>query len=456
MREKESAGPRGCARWRVRAVAAALLGWIGLATSPSLAWESDYGAGTSLAHQSNVTRSASNPRSDWITTLFGGVAFEERDVDFNGNLLAQMEVRNYMRDVYPDDRAFYLNGFAVWDLSPRVMTWSVEELYREALIDLTQPDVPTNRTKNNTLSTGPNVTLNPDAANSMQLGGRISRYDVRGTGDNFRRSAYWRLLRRLRDPTTWSVNYEVVRVNFTDPGTTEPQVLREDWYARFDESTFPNRATLDVGRTRVTREGRESLEGKLLRLTFARRLSFDATVQASYEEQYSDTFTDSLRWVTSPSVPGGITVVPPGGSVVAGDAYYGRRGNLVYRYGELGAGASFGVAAYANNIDYLTTSPDYQERGARLDVGARPWGPGRLYASATFNKREFPAIDQTDVDRYAVLGAIYGLTRNVSLTLEGSRLSRSGNGPLGSYVDWRGMLQLAYSSGRLYTPSSRR
>jgi len=421
-----------------------------------MAWQSAYGGGYSWTHESNINHSATDPRSEWIEVLFVGAAFEEHEADFNGRLLAQAEARNYVRNVYGDDKGLYVNGSAVWNVAPRLMSWSVDELYRESLIDIAQPDVPTNRARNNTLSTGPDFTLTFNSTNFAEVGGRISRYDIRGPGDNRRRSLYTRLVHRRSARTNLSMNYEVADIHYTDLVTEPSQVLREDWFVRVERLPTPHQMTLDVGRTRVTPSGRESLEGKLVRFTGTRQLTSESALRAWYERQYSDTFSDSLRWVVTPSVPGGSVLIPTGSDAAAGDSYLGKRGELSYERGDPSGRLSYSGSVFARDVDYVTSNSDYREHGGRLDWGWRPFGETRLYATTAQTKRHFTGLEQTDIDRYSAVGAIYAISRSLSLTLEGSRLSRTSDGPLGTYVDWRGMIQLGYSSHPLYAPMSRR
>lgn len=425
------------------------------ATPSALAWQSAYGGGYSWTYDSNITASGSDPVPEWREILFAGMAFEEHESDFDGNLLAQGELRNYVRNTYSDDKSLYLNGSAVWKVAPRVLDWRIEELYREALFDITQPDTPDNRAKSSTFSTGPDVTVRFNSSNYAQIGGRYSRYDIRGPGDNQRRSMSSRLTHEFTDLTNISMNYEAADILYADP-VTYPLVLREDWYGRLERRSMSNRATLDVGKTRVTRYGGEPLNGRLLRFEGLRRLTSESSIRASYEEQYSDTFSDSLRYIVSASVPGGAVLIPTGSDAAAGAPYFGKRGDLAYANGDPSTSIAFGGRVYARDVDYLIDSPDYREFGGRLDGEWRPAGDFRFNAIGVYNKRRFQDTDQTDVDRYAALALIYKISRTLSLTFEGSRISRSSNGPQGSYVDLRGMVQLGYSSGPQYIPFSRR
>src|SRR5262245_49339903 len=89
--------------------------WASVSCGPLFAGLFDYGGGTSLTYESNITRTPA-PRPEWTAALFGGAAYEEHTVDLNARGLAQIEFRNYLRNVYQDDHSAYINGAAVYTI----------------------------------------------------------------------------------------------------------------------------------------------------------------------------------------------------------------------------------------------------------------------------------------------------------------------------------------------------
>jgi hypothetical protein len=128
---------------------------------------------------------------------------------------------------------------------------------------------------------------------------------------------------------------------------------------------------------------------------------------------------------------------------------------------------SFTLRAYARSVNFQQLNLDNDERGGRFDWAWRFAGQTQIYAYTTYLKRTFRLDDQKatpvnvvphqqDVERNTSVGATWGLSRNVTLTFEGGRIERATTGPLGSSVDWHGMLLLGYSTGPLFTARSRR
>jgi len=437
-----------------------------LAAASVMGGESAFGGGYALSHESNITRVSVDPRPEWIQQIFGGLVYQEHTVDVNAQLLAQVEKRNYLRNVYADDVGVFLNGAGVWTMSPQFLSWSFEELYREARVDITAPDVPSNRSKSSTLNTGPEVNLRLDAIDWAVLGARYGRFDIVGPGDNVHYSAYARWVHQVSPLTSLSLNYEPMRVYF-ESGASYSRVLREDRFLRFDTRSLPNSLVIDAGTTRVTREGTPDLTGQLLRMTAARQLTSDVALQAAYVNQYSDTFTDTLRGVTSATVPGE-AVLLPGTDVISGDIYHNRRGELAYVNGQPDSSMAYALRGYVRRIDYQQqTSYDNDERAGRIDWAWRYSGRTQIYAYASYLKRTFRNVDpnqppptlvpnQKDVERNTTVGATWGVGQNVTVSFEGGPLERATTGTQGGSVDWRAMLLLGYSTGPLYTVRSRR
>ena len=449
--QPDSAIPRP--RSRSKGLHVALACWAAFSCGSLLAGQYDYGGGYSLTYDSNITRTP-DPRSEWTNALFLGVAYEEHTVDLNARFLGQAEYRNYLRNVYQDDHSGYVNGAAIWTISPQLFSWTAEENFRQVRVNLTQADVPTNRTEVSAFSTGPDFTIRFDAVNAAEIGGRYDRFDIRGPGDNQRYSGYARLIHRVSPYTTLSGNFEAARIDFED-SVTFPQVFRMDGFVRFDMRQLPHVLTLDIGTSRVTRQGAPELDGRLGRFVFSRQLTSESTLEVSYLSQYSDTFTDSLRAIAGPMFPADSAIVP-GADVVTGDPYYLQRGEIDFSSGAPGARFGYSLRGYARKVDYLTENLDFNDWGTWLDLSWRPAFPTRVYLVGRYSRRTFLDFDETDVDSTRTAGVTYALNRNMSLTFEASQTVHSSTIPSSGYVDWRGVLLLGYSTGPVYSAQSRR
>jgi hypothetical protein len=434
-----------------------MLCWACLGPAPLLAGQSDFGVGLSLIHENNIGRDETNPRAEWTEALMGGFFYRENTGDVSARVLAQMERRRFARHVYSDDTNYFLDGAGVWTISPRQFAWTVEDTFRQVLLDITAQDTPINRTKSNAFSTGPDFTFPLSSSNSIVIGGRYGRLDIeKSINDNRHRSAYVRGLHLLSPQTTLSLNYEAGRA-YLEPGAQAfARILREDWFARYETYFSANSAVIDVGTSRVTRYGGEALDGRrFARFTMTEAFSSQSVLRFTLSDQYSDTYSDMIKGVTSSTAPADTGAGGPHGPDFAnGDLYRSRRSDLAFTNSDGRFG--YTLQAYGRHIDFVTLPQDFRENGWRFLWTWVYSGAMRFNASSDYAKRTFEDLDREDKDRTLSAGVVFRLNRNLTITAEGARIERHSTVPFNSFVDDRVMLLLGYSTGPLYDARSRR
>jgi hypothetical protein len=434
-----------------------MLGWGWACATPIHAGEFDFGVGLSLAHNSNIARVETNPQSEWSQALMAGLSYRENTIDVTARVLGQMERRRFYNHTFSDDTGGFLDGAAVWTILPRRFTWAVEDAFRQVLLNITAPDTPTNRTKSNSLSTGPDFTFPLSSTNSAVIGGRYGRIDIENSiNDNRRYTAYVRGVHALSAQTKLSLNYEAGRAYFEPGAQVFPKILREDWFGRYENRSSANSTTVDVGTSRVTRYGGPALEGgRLARLTLSEAFSSQSTLRLALSDQISDTYTDLIAGVVSSTAPRETGVVALSGSAFAsGDLYHSKRGDLAYVNNDGRFG--YTLQAYGRRVDFVTLSQDYHEKGGTFLWTWLYSGAMRFNATADYTKRTFESLDREDKDRNFGAGVTYRLNQNVTIAMEGGRTERESTKASSSFVDNRVMLLLGYSTGPLYTVQSRR
>ena len=413
-----------------------------------------------LAHDSNITRTT-DPSAEWTEALFAGIGYAERTADFTARLLAQVERRDFVRNTFQNDTAYFLNGAAVWTIAPQQLSWTVEDLAGESLLNLTAPDTPANRVKTNALNTGPEFTFRVNPTNMPVIGARYGRYDIEGPGDNQRYTGYARWLYQLSPPEKLSVNYEATRVNFTPP-TLLPNFLRQDMFLRYERLSSLNSLILEGGTTRIQRYGGDQTNGGLARVAVLHALTSGAAVRLNLSDQISDSASDLLRGVTNAAttmIPGtsveAAAAAPlTGSNVTTGDVYRSRRGELTYvaQSGRI----AYNLQGYTRRVDYATLDQnDYHEAGGRLTLTWIQTGAVRIYAYADYVRRAFPNLDERDTDRTSTLGVTYRLAPSLFVSAESGRIERESNFPQLSFLDRRVSLLLGYSTGLPYSPYRR-
>jgi hypothetical protein len=414
------------------------------------------GTGTALTYETNIGRVETNPRPDWIQSLFGGVLYSEKMGSFSARAIAQVEWRHFYRGTFSDDRTGYLDESAIWTLVPQRLTWILDDTFREVLFNVTAPDTPANRTKSNSLNTGPDLRFAVDPANALIFSGRYGRFDVKDSnGDNHRYSGIVRGLHAFSPQTSVSLNYEAAKVFFEPLAQIFPEVLIQNAFARFDTLNAGNGGTVDVGRSRVTRYTAEPLEGRLLRVSFIRALSRELEVRLAYADQISDTYSDQIKGIASSQAPSDAGVVGAGTTNFGtGDLYHTKRGEL--SVSSRAYVVDYTLVGYGRKVNFFTIDRnDYDEIGGRIG-GNWISGARRLQVYADYTKRDFFNLDRIDIMRNVGLGVDYRLSSNVTATLFGSIARQDSTVPGNSFVDQRVMLAVGYSTGRGYDIVSRR
>jgi hypothetical protein len=431
--------------WCVAALCSA-----GLESATAFAGELGYGGGYSVAHDSNITRVPIDPIADWTQTLFGGFAYQESTSDLNMRILAQAERRMYS-NTYVDEKAYFLDAFAVWSISPKQFTWMVADYANQVPISLTAVDTPTNRTNANSFNTGPDLTYRISPSDSAALAARYGRLDIQGPGDNERYSGSARLLHQMSTEANLSLNYVVTRVDFQDPSSFIDYLL-EAWFVRFEVRPSPSGITVDLGRARVDQGGVPRSPARYARIALAYQLTHESSLYASAESQYSDTAIDLLGGVTSALQP------PAAPSTISATAitgpYYGRRADLGFNYG--GERLQFTARGYARSVDYLQSDQSYDERNGHVELTWFYSGTTRVRAYSDYTRRAFLDFFEEDTVRVSSLAVGYKVNRNISIGAEASLVQGQSTVPANNFVDRRASLSVSFTTGPLYPAASRR
>lgn len=450
----------------------ALLSWAGSGRVPVFAAEYDVGGGYALARDSDITRGTTStkcpspPCPEWTEQLFGGLAYTENSTELTARLLAQVEKRHFVRDVYPDDSGFFLDGAAVWTISPRFFTWTVQDVYRELNTSPTDPATPATLQKTNSLSTGPEFTFRVNPTDTPTIGARYGQFRLHGTqtgtestGDSDRYTLYALWLHQMSAATTLSPNLVATRIHF-EPPALYSDISREDYFFRANYVQPNVRQTADVGTTRLVEYGGQDYNGKLLRYTGQWVRTTESALRIFLADQISDTYTDAIQnqdyeISTIPSIRGEAAAMPITVTNFAiPDIYHSQLGELTYANRNEALG--YTVEGHLRRVDYATLPNDYSEKGGRISLSWLFSEEAQAFAFTQYVKRTFSSLDEQDAYRDMAVGMIYKLGRTLSLRLEAGRQERQSNLPQSSFVDNRVMMVLGYSTGPLFSPQPRR
>lgn len=417
-----------------------------------------YGLGYSATSSDNITRAPANERSDVIHSLLSGIAYQERTVDLAATILAQAEYTTYRNDTFPDETVYYVDSFAVWTISPQRFYWTVQDVARQAVVDTTIADIPTNRVGINVFTTGPDFSFRFSPVQSLAVSAR-ARHVYTGSADvdskNFSASVGW--LYNASSVTTYSLNYQAADVQF-DNSTLNNDYLRQDLFLRADYHPARSQYVLDLGSSNISRDRGEDLNGTLARLSWIRQLTTESTFGLSVNREFSDTGTDLLALSRIFTTPGSTvstlsTLARPSTSlstVLTSDVYTAKGVDIYYT--RRGSQLGVDVRSDYRKYDFETLALDREETSGNLaiDLFYSAATTARIYTDYT--KTEYTSFMRKDTERQTGIRIGYRLTRTIGMGLEALRKDVNSTGPALNYVDNRAILSIVYSNAPLFTP----
>ena len=414
-----------------------------------------YGLGYTATSSSNITRVPVNERHEWINSLLAGAIYAESTPTVTARVLAQAEYRNYSKNVFGDETLFNMNANAVWTLSPQRFTWTVDDAYRQLLVDVTAATTPANRTNTNTFDTGPDFYLRFTPVNSLALGARVGNfYTARGDTDNDRFSGYASWLYQATASTTYSLNYQMLDVNY-DNDTLNTNFIRHDLFLR--ARTRPSRSEfiLDLGASDINRARGNDPRETLTRLSWVRQLTPESTLSLILSKESSDVGTDILTTsvVTNvPVTPGQVTTTPPAlaQDVVTGDVYVTKRSEIIYTHHGSKVGATFSL--FKRDLNFEATPMDRKETGGHLELSFLYFGTSTAAFFSDYAKTEYLDFFRRDTDKDSGLRFSYLVRKSLTLGLEGHHIVRTSTASTLDFVENRVLFSVLYSSGPLFTP----
>ncbi|MHB1142297.1 MAG: hypothetical protein ACYC1T_11150 [Sulfuricaulis sp.] len=423
------------------------------AISPLQAGQFAYGLGYMATHSDNITREASNERSEVVHSYLAGFSYLENTADLVARVFAQATYYDYQDDVFTDEDVYNLNSSLVWTISPQRFTWTVEDAYEETQIVATAADTPANRTNINVFSTGPDLYVRLNPVNTLAFGARVGNVSTSEANiDNDRLSASARWLYEANSYSAYSLNFETLDVNYDDT-ISNIDYTRHDAFARVDYHPSRSQYLIDLGATKISPERGKELEGSLTRLSWIRQLTQESSFGLSASGEYADTGADIL----AASTAAGLTIGAPGSTtttlssdVVTGDVYYAKRANMFYTR----RGSQFRVNFSANtqDIDFEITAQDRKENAGFLEIGYFYSETTSVILFTEQAKIEYQNFFRRDTDRDSGIRLGYRVSRSIGLELEGRRTDRSSTDPNAEFEENRVFLSILYSSGQLFSP----
>ncbi len=425
---------------------------LALATaSPAAhAWRLNYVLGFGVEHSDNVARTDEDTASDNILLPTFGFSLDHRGERLTLSAVGLSEYRYYAQDSFDDEFRLELGARANVMLLPERLAWIFDDYLTQEPINVFTTGRPDNLQRTNVFATGPSVTFRFSPAMSSRFDLRyVDTYAEETESFNSSRVAgAARLLRKISDPVTLSLNLEGEAVRLDDESAQFPDYDRWLGYGRYNHETSRYRLDVDLGWNRVNYDAGDDPDGLLARLEYEWELDLDNTLRARAAHQLSDSAydlllaapeTDSLEL---PVTASRTFLVGVSGDVVKEE----RIGGDYVRRNET---ASARISGYIQDLDYQRNN-DLDESGGGV-FGSYDYNVTRrntLGAFAGYLDQSFDTVGRDEQERTFGIRWRYQVLRQVRLHVELSHASRNSNQPAGGFDEMRAYAGISYVRNR--------
>lgn len=428
----------------------------------AIAGEYSYGFGYSAEYSDNP-RLVPNAMEDELTHILNaGFSANQNSRELDLRAQASAAYRNYQHNVFADGSLFGFNGALVWKPLPDVLHWTIEDVYTQVAANATVADTPANRVNANVLSTGPDLFWRIGPVQTLQLGGRYASTEFDTTddamtassneADNTRETGTVRWFYRSSPTTTFSVGYLAEDVDFDASAASALDFRRYETTVGFVNRIARNSVTLDLGKTRIQRDSQPEIEGALVRLSWLRELTSDATFSVTASRSLSDTAEELLATVAEPSVgrparrEEPITTDAAGGTLVnTSDIFVSKQ--FMALYTRRSGNSLLSISVFRSKRFFeIDLASDEDAIGGSAEINRPLTDTLSASAAVRYVETTFPTLQREDETTTAGVALQYRLTRTLSSGLAYTRQSRSSSDPGSEYAENRAVLSLSYNS----------
>lgn len=413
-----------------------------------MAGEYAYALSYSADHSDNVGLTATDAKSELIHTVSASFTLNQIDREFDARARGSATYQDYQRKTFADQTTLGLDAAILWKPLPESFHWAATEVYTQLSANPTQPNTPANRVNASVFSTGPNLIWRVDPVNTVQLGARYVSNTFSGTdnaalatdADNSRKNASIQWSYRYSPVTTLSVGHVTESVRFDQPGVgTNFDFRTNQTTASLVNRRETNTFAVDVGASRVDREGQPEIHGNLGRLSWTRQLTSDSTFSLSAARSLSDAAGELLA--------GSGTTGPVGAplGISTSDIFTARTATLLYSRRLAGGTLTFS-GFRVKRVFELSTADNDDARGGSLRWARSFSERVSGVASFIYVKTLFPTIVREDHEKSGSVGLQYYFTRQLVGGLSVAHRSLDSSDPAAEFKENRVVLSLVYNS----------
>lgn len=421
----------GRVRGIVALVVSSLCGHILPATAMDISTQYSLGA----QYSDNIGLVPNNEEAAWVGLASATIGLRERTANLTLDALGVFEYRDYRTTLFDDELVASLDARAVWTIDPGHRYWHFEDYYRQADSNPLAPPTPDNRENTNVLSTGPEFHWRLSPYQTAIAGARYGHFWFENNDiDNYRLSAYGRLVHDWRPRTRLSMNAEGTTIKYFAARRVDYDRL--DLFGRMDHTLARGMLQVDLGGTLVRRERGEDLDGFLGHASWHLNLNSRSTLEAAVIHEYTDSGHDILA---TASRDGGVGILD---EHISGDVYYNRHAELAYNW--YGLRTSIRFAGILRDEDHDADGLDRNVREAYGHLGYYISTNLRLVLFGSYTEEEFREVDVTSKERHIGAGIHYHLNSRWRLTIEGGTTRQTSDDPTLEYKENTGLIRLIY------------
>ncbi len=402
---------------------------------PATAWETASSFGLSALYSDNIGLVPEDGEEAWVGVGSATLQVRERTANVDAYAIGMLEYRDYQTDLFDDEFVFYLDGSALWTLTPERYFWSFEDYFRQAATDVLASPTPSNRQDTNLFFTGPEGRWHLSRASNLIAGARYGHFWFEETElDSHRLVAYGRLQHAWRPRTQLSLNGEFMNTRYLADRFEDYD--RGDGFVRIEHTLSRSTMDLDLGATVVRRDREDDLDGFLARFGWHFPVNSYSSLDLRLLSEYTDPGADMLAMSSRDGALADID------QQMIGDVYYNRHAELAYHWG--GIRTSWRFVGVAREEDYETVARDrtYGEGNVRF---AYEFGPTlRATLGGTYRRADYREEDLVVTDRHGYFGLHYQINSRLWTGLEFGNIDRESDDPTEEYSENTALLSLTY------------
>ncbi len=406
-----------------------------LSCGPASAVETRYQLGYLLNYQSNIRRTATDPKSEWINTLTASMQATEDTSSLNMTLDASLQRLFYKNKSFSDRTVANATGNVLWTIIPERFTWTVNDYLRETVIDPRNANIQTNRQRTNTFTTGPDLIFRAGRRDTVILGHRfIDTYQEVTNLDSQQNVSNLTWQHQLSPISILSLVGAYQDINYD--AETLPDRVITDTYLRYDMARAVTTFLVELGTTEVRTVGRSQIDGD--RRVFS--VDYQITGNETLNLRVSDQILEAGNIIDAALTPGNALA---DGRFLTANVFREKRVTLSYAHG--GPFVTLNLSVYTTARNYFQDATlDNQLDGGTIAVAYTVSPTTDMTFNADFSRRFYP----TDGRQLDYASYLVGITHiiNPQLTLTGSvgLISRRSSVPGQDYDNFTASIGITY------------